>query len=143
MFRNLHITDLTWSLLRAIVTWSIVVAGTVAVASCFTVRDPRFTATFLIAATFDIVTLAYILKSARRFLEGDMSSTAQMVSLLSTRMFAKGVLLVVAVLLPDYLDFLGMVLGVLLVDTTILVVGSTAAAVRMLSYRHPESSRRG
>ena len=143
MMRAFNVTDLTWSFLRAIVAWAILVAGAIAVTSCVVACDPRFTVTFLIAAAFDVATLAWILRLARTFLEGETDTSLHLFSLLSTRLLAKGLLLGAAAMFPDYLDFLAMVLGVLLVDTTIMIVGSVAAALNMPSYRHSESSRRG
>ena len=143
MMRAFSVTDLTWSFLRAIVAWAILVAGAIAVTSCVVACDPRFTVTFLIAAVFDVATLAWILRAARSFLEGERDTSVQLFSLLSTRLLVKGLFLGAAVLLPVYLDFLAMVLGVLPVDTTIMVVGSVTAALNMPSYRHSEPTRRG
>lgn len=125
-------TDLTWSFLRTIVLWSIMVAAAIAVGSCFLVCDPRFTLTFLFAAAFDIGTLAIVMKDARTYMENGAPQAGQrMAIVLGIRLALKAILLGVAAFAPGTFDFLGMVLGVLLVDTTILIIGSAVVVWRM------------
>jgi len=136
-------TDLTWSFLRTIVLWSVIVAAAVAVGSCVLVCDPRFTVTFLVAAAFDVGTLAVVMRDARTYMEHGAPRTGQrMAAILGIRLALKALLLGVAAFLPAVFSFLGMVLGVLLVDTTILIIGSAVVIWRM-PRQHAHGSSRG
>lgn len=135
--------DLTWSFLKAIVLWSIMVAAAVAIGSCFVICDPRFTFTFLFAAAFDVGTLAIVMRDARSYMENGVPQAGQRVAaVLGTRLALKAVLLALAGFVPTIFSFLGMVLGVLLVDTTVLIIGSAVAVWRMPRQRAHEASRR-
>lgn len=135
--------DLTWSFLRAIVLWSIVVAAAVAVGSCFVICDLHFTLTFLFAAAFDIGTLAIVMRDARSFVEnGEPQAGQRLAAVLGVRLALKGILLAIAAFVSSVFSFLGMVLGVLLVDSTILIIGSAVVVWRMPRQHAPGTSRR-
>jgi len=136
-------TDLTWSLLRTVLVWSVMIAVAVAVASCFVVCDPRFTLTFLFAAAVDVGTLALVLRDARMFVEESAPEAGQRMAFgLGGRLILKAVLLALAAFMTSVFSFPAMVMGVLLVDTTILIIGSAVVIWRMPGLRAPESSRR-
>lgn len=128
--------------LRAMVRWSAVVAGATFAVGAFVARDVRFVATFALAAAIDIGSMAYL--AARRPEAGEGLRTA---AALGARLALKGVLLGVAAAAPAVFDFAGMALGVLVVDTTVLVAGSVRAVARMMrppaDDGMPEAGRKG
>lgn len=141
--RPLSNSDLTWSFLRTIVVWSVMIASAVALASAFVMRDPRFTLTFLFAAAVDVGTLALVLRDARAYFDDGAPEAGQrMAVLLGWRLVLKALLLAIAAYAHDVFSFLGMVFGVLLVDTTILVIGSAVVIWHMPGHGMPQSSRR-
>jgi hypothetical protein len=121
--------DPTYSmaLLRDVEHWSVPIALTFAIAGSAVTHDLRFGASCLIGAAVDIGTLAFGLHRVRGLDPSDALSSAMLLPAVIGRVVLKAVLLVVAFLLPAWLDLWGMAAGVLTVDLTLATAGSAAS----------------
>lgn len=137
-----HTTVLTWGFLRAIAWAAVALAMAVLVGGALLGRGWGFALTFGFAFAVDLGISALVVHDARIHLAcGGTGIAWRLSALVGARLALKAVLLAAAAFMPGVLDFIGMVLGVLLVDTTILVVGSIIAAARTI--RHGRTPPRG
>jgi hypothetical protein len=119
--------------LRELVSWSRWVALATALFGGALTRDIGFALTCGIAAAIDIWMLEAIEGRSRHSLESGSSpgpTYGTLAVLIGARLAVKSLLLVAAVMFPNLLSFWGMVAGVLVVDTTVLLVGGPVAALR-------------
>lgn len=125
----------SWEFLGELVNWSRMIAVGAALAGAVLTRDYRVPVSIALAAAVDIVTIQSIAARARKVVDQpglapEGLSLSTVAGNLFVRLASKAVLLLAAVVFPSVFDFWGMVAGVLVVDTTILIVGTTTAAVR-------------
>lgn len=123
----------SWDFVAEIAGWAKYVAAAVALAGTAFTRDPRFLVSAMLGAIVDIVTLERIAargKAALRGAESGNVSLNDVAGYMGIRVASKALLLVAALVLPFLLDFWGMVVGVLVVDATIFLVGTWVAATR-------------
>lgn len=121
----------TWSLqfVREVGMWSLWLAPFVAAAGTFLTRSLRFPAAFAVGAAFDIATLMLLVRAAAEDqLEGGPLQAARRAGpMVAVRLGVKGLLLAGAAALPAFFDLWGMFAGVLMVDATLMTVGSVKA----------------
>ena len=117
-----------WDFLRTLARWSALAALAVGVIGAVLTRDVSFVASFTVAAAIDVATLVAIVSAGRDSLARGSYEAGRLPVLVGFRLAVKAILLVLGAAVPA-LSFLGVVLGVLVVDTTVLVGGSVAAAV--------------
>jgi hypothetical protein len=121
-------TAYSTGLLREVAGWSVPVALAVALFSGAVAHDVRFAVSCLVGAAFDIGTLYWALHRTKDVDPHEALASGPLASFFVFRILVKGALLVVAALLPRWLNLLGMAAGVLIVDFTLATVGSAAAA---------------
>ncbi len=117
-----------WDYLRSLARWSVFAALAVGALGALLTRDVYFVASFGLAAAIDVATLVAIVSAGRDALADGTPEMGRLPVLVGLRFGVKAVLLMLAAVLPS-LSFLGVALGVLVVDTTVLIGGSVAAAV--------------
>lgn len=134
----------SWEFIRELVGWSRISALVVAIGGGVIMADARFALTCAAAAAIDIWLFSRIEAQGRTRLDpsGQGVNFGVVAGLVGARLAIKSVLLVLAAVFPRTLSFWGMVAGVLVVDTTVFLVGGIAAAVRMLRSAHADNSRR-
>lgn len=134
----------SWEFMRELVSWSRYVALAVALGSGALMGDPRFAITCAAAAGLDIWLFSLFEDYGRSRLSGAAATVAyrRVAALVGVRFAFKGVLLVLAIIFPRLLSFWGMVAGVLIVDTTVLVVGAVVASVRTMSSASAHDGQR-
>jgi hypothetical protein len=118
-----------WEFLRTLVRWSVIAALTVGAIGVVLTRDVSFALSFALAAAIDVGSMQAVITRGRGTLEGGAPVGSGLGLLVSARLALKAALLVLAALLPS-VSLLGVALGVLVVDTTVLVGGSVAAGTR-------------
>ena len=122
----------TWEFLNEIVGWTKYIALGMMVGSFYLTKSYKFAATFLIGATFDILTLMGVIDRGKKLFAGDFKKgSSVVVSLIAFRLGIKALLLAAAAFMPQVFNLWGMVFGVLIVDTTILIVGSVKTAMEI------------
>ena len=137
------VSDLDWGLLQAMTRWSAAAAVVIATVALFVAPDQSFTATFAAAAAFDIATMAAAVHVAKqRFEGGSMTGAAIVAAVLGVRLALKALLLAAAAFVP-WLNLAGMAVGVLLVDTTVLIAGSVVSAAHLMRGEHGHADRKG
>jgi hypothetical protein len=120
---------LSISFLREMGAWAMRLAVAAAVVGAAFTRDWRFPVSLAIGATVDIATLELAVKRAVAAGTTGLAAESHVTPVLvAGRLLVKGLLLLAAVLLPAFLNLLGMVIGVLILDVTIMTVGSVKAA---------------
>jgi hypothetical protein len=117
-----------WGFLQTLARWSALAALAVGVVGAVLTRDVSFVVSFAEAAAIDVATLVAIVSAGHASLAGGSYESGRLPVLVGVRLAVKAVLLVLGAAVPA-LSFFGIVLGVLVVDTTVLVGGSIAAAV--------------
>ncbi|MRS12372.1 MAG: hypothetical protein EG823_04785 [Actinobacteria bacterium] len=134
--------DESLAFLHAIARWSRWIALATALAGSAITRDLRFGLACAIAAAIDIWMLSAITERGRDAIARDGAiSTGQsaLAALVGGRLAVKAVLLALAALMPQVFPFWGTVAGVLVVDTTMVIAGGPAAALR--AFRPDSTSR--
>lgn len=115
---------------REVALWAAPLAAVAAVAGSLIAGDWRFGASCALGATADILTVFPI---AGRIDTAGVP-TQQTLTLvgpwIAGRFALKGVLLVIAALLPAYASLAGTAVGVLAFDMTLITVGAALSAVR-------------
>jgi len=86
----------------------------------------------MLAASVDVAFVRATVASARQEIEAGRPGAGNASMLFVARLFAKAGLLVLAVLFPQVLGFAGTVLGVLVFDLSLAIVGSIVAASRVM-----------
>jgi hypothetical protein len=130
--------DFSWGFLEEISWWSLGIAAVVSVATTVITRHTDFALACMLAASIDFAFIRAIAGTARREIdEGELGATKSSM-LFVVRLMVKAVLLGLAVLFPQVLSFVGMVVGVLAFDLSLAVVGSLLAGTRLM-----RSSRMG
>lgn len=125
----------TWSFLEATANWAVVLGVLIAVAGTLLLGDSRFGPSLLVAGAVDVVSLRAITQTGHRLLEEESFSLGgHMGWALLIRVSLKAILLTAAILLPDFASFAGVVVGVLLVDLTIITAGAGSAVWRLASH---------
>jgi 4-hydroxybenzoate polyprenyltransferase len=128
---SLKIEDFTWSFLGTIISWSVLFGLVVVIVAVFLDASVNFLLSFLLAAAIDVGSLWFMSREGHKRVEEGTPTTTYIGGMTAGRVLGKAFLLLLAALVPA-LDFLGVVVGVLLVDTTILVVGSIASAWKVM-----------
>lgn len=118
-------------LLRNVAGWSVLVALAAALLGSAIAHDLRFGVSCLIGAAFDVGTLYWALHRTKDVDPREALTNGPLASFFILRILVKAALLVVAVLLPQWLNLFGMAAGVIIVDFTLMTVGSAAAAWHM------------
>lgn len=134
---------LSFPYLRTMLKASAWVAVAVGAAGALVTRDTRFVACFAAAATIDLGTFWVIVSGAERT-DGEepVADAGRLPALIGGRIGLKAVLLLAALWLFGTPGLIGATLGVLVVDTTFLVVGPIVAARRTFSIE-PRSRSNG
>lgn len=132
----------SWEFIGELVSWSRISALIVAIAGGVIMGDTRFAMTCAAAAAIDIWLFSRIAVQGRKRLgdTGQGVNYGVIAGLVGARFAAKSVLLVLAAVLPRFVSFWGMVAGVLVVDTTLFLIGGIAATVRTFGSAHTDSS---
>jgi len=124
--------DFTWAFLEEVSWWSLGIAAAISVAVWIATRQGAFALGCMLAASLDVAFVRAIATGARREIEEGRPDAGQSSMLFVARLMAKAGLLVLAVLLPQVLGFVGTIAGVLTFDLSLAVVGSLIAATRMM-----------
>jgi hypothetical protein len=124
--------DFSWGFLEEVSWWSLGIAGAISVAAWILTASPTFAIGCMLAASIDVAFVRSIAAAARREIEAGHPGGGNAAALFAGRLIAKGGLLVLAVLVPTVLGFAGTVVGVLVFDLTLAVVGSVIAATRVM-----------
>jgi len=120
----------SWDFLDEMAKWTLRLAALIALGGLLVLRDPTFALGCLLGAMVDVGLVRLAAHKAKVALERGEIDTTSGAILLGGRAIAKGLLLLLAVLLPSALDFAGTVVGVLAYDVTLAVVGSIVAVRR-------------
>jgi hypothetical protein len=128
---SLRIEDFTWSFLGTIIAWSVLFGVAVVIAAVLLGASTSFLLSFLVAAAIDVGSLWFMSYEGHKRVEEGTTPHAYIGGMTAGRVLGKAFLLLLAALVPA-VDFLGVVIGVLLVDTTILIVGSIASAWKVM-----------
>jgi len=122
----------SWEFLNGMVGWAKYFAVAVALGGFYLTGDYKFLIAFGVGATFDILTLIGIIAKGKKLLAADLKKGGSaVVSLIALRLGVKAILLSAAAFIPQAFNLWGMVLGVLIVDTTILAAGSVKTALEV------------
>lgn len=122
----------SWQFLSEMVGWAKYVALAVAIAGFLVTRNYKFLISFVIASSFDILTLFGIVEKGKELLADDFEKGGSTVFVLvASRLGAKALLLAIAAFIPQTFDLWGMILGVLVVDTTILGIGTIKSVLQV------------
>jgi hypothetical protein len=128
-----------WDFLRTLAWWSAFAALGVGALGALLTQDLSFVVSFAVAAAIDVATLLALTAAGRDALDHGGSGAARIPLLVGVRLGLKAALLLLAAVLPT-VSFLGVALGVLVVDTTVLVGGSIAAAVKTFGRPRTDSA---
>jgi hypothetical protein len=118
-----------WEFLRTLVKWSVIASLAVGAIGAVLTRDVSFALSFALAAAIDVGSMQAVIARGHDALERGAPVGSGLGLLVGARLALKAALLVLAVLLPA-VSLLGVALGALVVDTTVLVGGSVAAGTR-------------
>ena len=124
--------DFSWGFLEEISWWSLGIAAAISVVASVVTGQAAFALGCMLAAAIDFAFIRAIAGSARREIEEGRPGAGRSSMLFVARLMVKGLLLGLAVLLPQVLSFAGTVVGVLAFDLTLAVVGSVLAATRLM-----------
>jgi hypothetical protein len=130
--------DFSWGFLEEISWWSLGIAAVVSVTATVITRHTDFALACMLAASIDFAFIRAIAGTARREIDAGELGATKSSMLFVVRLMVKAVLLGLAVLFPQVLSFVGMVVGVLAFDLSLAVVGSLLAGTRLM-----RSSRMG
>jgi hypothetical protein len=130
--------DFSWGFLEEVSWWSMGIAAVVSVAATVITRHTDFALACMLAASIDFAFIRAIAGTARREIDAGELGATKSSMLFVVRLMVKAVLLGLAVLFPQVLSFVGMVVGVLAFDLSLAVVGSLLAGTRLM-----RSSRMG
>jgi hypothetical protein len=122
----------SWSFLEELSWWSLGIAATASVIASVVTGDAAFALACMLGASIDVAFVRGIAAGARKEIEAGRPGNGSSSVLFVARLLAKAGLLVLAVLLPQVFNFAGMVVGVLVFDLTLAVVGSLIAATRLI-----------
>jgi hypothetical protein len=128
---SLRIEDFTWSFLGTIVAWSALFGVAIVALALLLGASTSFILSFTVAALIDVGSLWIMSRQGHKRVEAGQSPQSYIGGMTVGRVLGKALLLLLAALVPA-VDFLGVVIGVLLVDTTILVIGSIASAWKVM-----------
>lgn len=128
---SLRIEDFTWSFLTTIISWSVVFGIAVLGLAVVLGAGASFVLSFLVAAVIDVGSLWIMSRQGHRRVDAGSSPQAYIGGMTVGRVLGKAILLLTAALISA-VDFLGAAIGVLLVDTTILIVGTIASAWKVM-----------
>ena len=123
--------DFSWSFLEEVSWWSLGIAAAISVVASIVTRQAAFALGCMLAASLDVAFIRAIAAGARKEIEEGRPGAGSASMLFVGRLFAKAGLLVLSVLFPQVLGFAGTVVGVLVFDLTLAVVGSIIAATRV------------
>jgi hypothetical protein len=124
--------DFSWGLLEEVSWWSLGIAAAISVVASIVTRQAAFALGCMLAASLDVAFIRAITAAARKEIDEGRPGAGNASMLFVGRLFAKAGLLVLAVLFPQFLGFAGTVVGVLVFDLTLAVVGSILAATRVM-----------
>jgi hypothetical protein len=113
--------------------WSLAVAALALVFGTAVTADLRFAASLIIGAVFDIALFHAMTNIASR--QDTDNPALRLSGFFLVMLVGKSLLILIAFLLPAYLDIYGMATGVLVVEITIMTVGSFTAAMRSIAGR--------
>lgn len=128
----------SWEFIREMAGYAKFVAVGVTLIGGALTRDVRFALTCAGASVIDIWLFDRAGKRTQTDSErqtGGAVTYGIVAGLVAGRVALKAVLLAVATMLPKVLSFWGMVSGVLVMDTTVLLVGGTVASFRTFRSR--------
>jgi hypothetical protein len=129
----------SWEFLDEMSVWALGLGVAIAIVGGVLLESAAFAIGCLVALGVDVALVRVATHRARRELaEGRIDSVAPTV-MLAGRLVVKAGLLVAAIFVPQMLGFTGTVVGVLVYDTTLIVVGSIVAASRTM--RHTKEGR--
>lgn len=128
----------SWEFIQEMAGYARYMAAGVALVGGALTQDIRFALTCAGAALVGIWLFERAAKRARTASERGTEAAAYRTigNLVAGRVVVKAVLLVAATLLPTVLSFWGMVSGVLVMDTTVCLVGGVVASVRTFCSRN-------
>jgi hypothetical protein len=115
-------------LLRDIAGWSVPIALACAFAGSALTHDVSFGVSCLIGAAADVGMLLYALRRTRDVDAHEALTGRSMATAFVIRLGVKSALLVLAAVVPAYLNVLGMAVGVLTTDITLATAGSVEVA---------------
>jgi hypothetical protein len=123
---------------ESLVHWSVAIAAIAAVAGGLLTHDVRFFLTCAAVSLADLWLFSYLAHHGRSLIEaGSQMSSGMLAAAIGLRLVLKAAALVLAAVLPNVLSFWGAVTGALVVDTTVLVIGGAAAAIRAFGTPGP------
>jgi len=130
-------------LLTRVARWSVLTAVAGALIGWAITDDVLFVASVALGAVIDIVTFGWMAGAAQH--SGDAKIAATSGLLVVVRLFAKAMALVIAIMFPDVFNLWGVLIGVLAVETTLLIVAVVAGVrggVEGMPRRHKEAGSR-
>jgi hypothetical protein len=130
--------DFSWGFLEEISWWSFGIALALSIAATVVTRELTFAFGCMLAAVIDVAFIRAIAASAKREIADGRPAAGLSSVLFVARLIVKGLLLGLAMMVPQVFGFVGTVVGVLVFDLSLAVVGSFLAATRLMS-----SSRMG
>jgi len=128
---SLRIEDFTWSFLTTIISWSLLFGALIIALSMLLGASTSFIVSFTIAATIDVGSLWLMSREGHKRVDEGWSTSNYIGTMTVGRVLAKAILLLGAALIPSA-DLLGVIIGILLVDTTIMVISSIASAWKVI-----------
>jgi hypothetical protein len=134
-----RILGFSWSFIDELSWWTVGIALAVSGVAFFYAGDTAFVVGCLVGVAVDVGLVRLASIRGRRELEaGRIDAVAPMI-MVPGRLMAKVGLLMVAFFFPTFMSLAGTVVGVLLFDLTLAVVGSVLAASRTM--RRPREGR--
>jgi hypothetical protein len=121
-----------WDFIDEIVWWALGIAGAAAAVAAIAFDDVAFALGCVVAASVDLVLVRVASGRARRGLARGEIDNAAPIIMVAGRLLAKAGLLLLSIAVPTVLGFAGTVVGVLVFDLTLALVGSIKAAARTM-----------
>jgi hypothetical protein len=128
--------EFSWSFLEEISWWSVGIAGLISAISLGVTGTPTFALGCMLAVAVDVAFIRSISIRARHEIAQGNAGAGETSWLFFGRLIAKAALLVLAALQPQVVGFWGTVVGVLVFDLTLALVGSVIAATRLMRHTH-------
>jgi hypothetical protein len=128
-------TGFTWPFLEEMSSWTLGLGLAIAAVGGVIVRDPLFSAAVLAGVLADV---ALVRTTVHRGMKAEVAHTIGpgLAGLfVGVRLAIKALILLVAYFAGDTAEFWGAVIGVVLFDTVILIVGSVRAASTMFQAK--------
>jgi len=122
----------SWEFIDEMSWWSLGLGAVAAVTGTLVTGDIAFAVACLLAVALDVVLVKVSSRRAREGLAEGRIDHAAAVIMLPVRLGAKALLLLLTFAVPEVLSFAGAVVGVLVFDLTLAVVGSIKAASRTM-----------